>query len=173
MFIRLSEIPGELGSWTASDFHESLAPRPLFRLPTLPFVGEWLTRPNRKGTRRSLRECFYDPALVTDELIEVSYQRAAQPGAQQAFLSTVRTLGTVSGLRDGIRHSIVDNLDRLTMPVLVIWGQQDRLLSVDHAQVAANRIPNVRLHIFDQCGHCPAEEHPNAFNALVLEFLAG
>ena len=130
-----------------------------------------MTRPSRKGTRRSLYECFYDPALVTDELVEVSYQRAAQPGAQQAFLSTVRTLGTVTGLRDRIRQSLVDNLDRLAMPVLVIWGQQDRLLPVAHAQVAANSIPNVRLHIFDQCGHCPAEEHPEAFVRSVAQRL--
>jgi 4,5:9,10-diseco-3-hydroxy-5,9,17-trioxoandrosta-1(10),2-diene-4-oate hydrolase len=144
----------------------------MFRLPTLPFIGEWLSRPSRKGTAKFLKECYHDPALVTDELVEFSYQRAAQPGAQQSFLSTVRTLGSLRGLRDDVLCSVVDNLNNIAVPTLIIWGQQDNILPVAHAQVAADKIPNAQLHIFDQCGHCPPEECPDRFNELVLEFLA-
>lgn len=144
----------------------------MLRLPTLPLIGEWLSRPSRKGTAQVLKESVYDPAFVTDELVEFSYQRAAQPGAQQSFLSTVRTLGSLRGLRNDVLSSIVDNLNIVTAPTLIIWGQQDRILPVAHAHVAEEKIANARLHIFDRCGHCPAEECPEAFNALVLEFLA-
>ena len=59
------------------------------------------------------------------------------------------------------------------IPTLIIWGRQDRILPVTHSDIAASKIPNARLHIFDPCGHCPPEERPEEFNALVLDFLSG
>lgn len=143
-----------------------------FRLSSLPLIGNWLTRPSRKGTAQLLTDCYLDQDLITDEFIEFKYQLAALPGAQQTFLSTVRTLGNFWGMRDAVVASIVENLTSITAPTLIIWGQQDRILPVAHANIAANKIPHARLHIFDPCGHCPPEELPEEFNALVLEFLA-
>ena len=40
------------------------------------------------------------------------------------------------------------------------------------AWVAQERMPNVQVHIFDQCGHVPMIERAAEFNDLVLEFLA-
>ena len=145
----------------------------MLRLPTLPVIGELLTRPSRKGTASFLKECVHDPAVITDELIEFSYSLAAMPGAQKSFLSTVRTLGNFRGIRKDVLSSIVDNLTTITAPTLVFWGQQDRILPVAHAHVAEKRIPNARLHIFDPCGHLTQLERPEEFNSLVLEFLAG
>jgi pimeloyl-ACP methyl ester carboxylesterase len=143
-----------------------------FRLPTLPLVGEWLTRPSRKAAAQLLHEALYDPALITDELVDFQYQLSALPGAQGAILSILRQNVTLRGLQDHAWRSIVNNLRNITAPTLVIWGQQDRIIPVAHAQVARDRIPNVRLHIIDRCGHMPQLEHPDEFNALVLEFLA-
>jgi pimeloyl-ACP methyl ester carboxylesterase len=145
----------------------------LFRLPTLPILGELLTRPSRKGTANLLKACVHDPAVVTDELIELAYSLAVLPGAQNAFLSTVRTLGNFRGIRKDVLRSIVDNLGTITAPTLVFWGQQDRILPVAHAYIAEKRIPNARLHIFNPCGHLTQLERPEEFNSLVLEFLAG
>jgi 4,5:9,10-diseco-3-hydroxy-5,9,17-trioxoandrosta-1(10),2-diene-4-oate hydrolase len=143
-----------------------------FRLPTLPLVGKWLTRPRREGTAQLMREAFYDPALITDELVDFNYQMSTLPGAQGAILSTLRRNITLRGVQDHIWRAIVDNLHNITAPTLVIWGQQDRILPVAHAQVARDRIANVRLHLIDHCGHMPQMERPEEFNAVVLEFLA-
>jgi 4,5:9,10-diseco-3-hydroxy-5,9,17-trioxoandrosta-1(10),2-diene-4-oate hydrolase len=144
----------------------------LFRLPTLPILGELLTRPSRKGTANLLKACVHDPAVVTDELIELAYSLAVLPGAQNAFLSTVRSLGNFRGIRKDVLRSIVDNLGTITAPTLIFWGQQDRILPVAHAHVAENKIPDTQLHIFDPCGHCPQLERPEEFNSIVLKFLA-
>ncbi len=130
-------------------------------------------RPSRKGTASLLKECVYDPTLVTDELIELGYTLATLPGAQDSFLSIVRTLGNIRGMRKDVLSSIVDNLTTITAPTLIFWGQQDRILSVDHAHVAEKRIPNAQLHVFDPCGHIPQLERPEEFNSRVLQFLAG
>lgn len=143
-----------------------------FRLCTLPLIGERLARPSRKGIAQLLNDAVYDPALVTDEWVELGYQLAALPGAQQGILSALRTSCNLGGMRGDAIRSIVDNLADITAPTLILWGEQDRFLPVAHARVAEKNIPNARLHIFDACGHILQMEHPEVFNALVLEFLA-
>jgi len=145
---------------------------PLLRLATLPLIGELLTRPSRNGTFRSLKECVYDPAVLTDKWVESVYQLDALPRAQEYSLSALRGGNSVLGQRANARRSIVDNLSTITAPTLIIWGKQDRILPVAHAYVAQESMPNTELHIFNHCGHIPQLERPEEFNALVLEFLA-
>ena len=144
-----------------------------FRLCTLPLLGEWLTRPSRKGTAQLLNDVVYDPALVTDDWVELGYQLSALPGAQGPILSALRSGCNLRGMRDDVVRDIVDNLAGITAPTLIIWGRQDAIIPVAYAQVAQQGIPNSRLHIFDRCGHIPQREHPDEFNTLVLDFLAG
>ena len=144
-----------------------------FRLFSIPLIGELLTRPSRWGTAWLLKQVAFDPALITDELVELYYQLSKLPGAQKSFLSTLRVGVNFSGQRPRFVRPIVDNLGKITCPTLIIWGRQDRIIPVAHAQVAKNGIPNAELHILDSCGHGPHFERPNDFNRLVLEFLAG
>lgn len=76
------------------------------------------------------------------------------------------------GVRHEVFSSIVQQLDRIKAPTLVIWGKQDAIIPVAHAYVAASKIPNSALHIFEQCGHWAQVEYSEAFNHLVSEFLA-
>ena len=145
----------------------------LLRVLTLPIIGKLLARPSRKGTANFLKECLYDSALVTDELVDFGYSLASLPGAQDALLSTVRTLGNIRGMRKDVLRPIVDNLSAITVPTLIFWGKQDRILPVAHAQVAEEKIPDTQLKIFDPCGHFPQLERPEEFNSIVLKFLAG
>lgn len=145
----------------------------LLRVLTLPIIGKFLARPSRKGTADFLKACLYDSALVTDELIDFGYSLASLPGAQDALLSTVRTLGNIRGMRKDVLRPIVDNLSAISVPTLIFWGQQDRILPVAHAQVAEDKIPDTQLQIFDPCGHFPQLECPEEFNSIALKFLAG
>jgi 4,5:9,10-diseco-3-hydroxy-5,9,17-trioxoandrosta-1(10),2-diene-4-oate hydrolase len=143
-----------------------------FRLPTLPLIGEWLTRPSRKGAAQLLEEAFYDSALVTDALIDLDYEMAAQPGAQKVLLTTLRRSVSLLGIREDVLHPAFENLTGILAPTLIVWGEQDAILPVAHAYAGEKQIPNARLHIFDRCGHMPQLECPEEFNELVLEFLA-
>ncbi|MBN1888142.1 MAG: alpha/beta fold hydrolase [Thermoflexales bacterium] len=147
--------------------------RPSLKLSTLPFIGERLTRPSRKGISESLKRSVHDPALVTDEWIELCYRQATLPGAHRAMLATARALVDLSGVRDDVVRPVLDNLAHITAPTLIVWGRQDPSLPVAHADVAAKRMPNAHLHVFDACRHFTQLEHPQAFNALLGEFLAG
>ena len=65
-----------------------------------------------------------------------------------------------------------NNLSRITQPVLIIWGEKDRVLPLKHAYFGKEKIPNARLEIFPACGHIPFFERPEEFNRLVLDFLS-
>lgn len=43
-------------------------------------------------------------------------------------------------------------------PTLIIWGEQDKIINVEHAQRFKRDIPNSKLVIYDPCGHVPMIE---------------
>jgi 4,5:9,10-diseco-3-hydroxy-5,9,17-trioxoandrosta-1(10),2-diene-4-oate hydrolase len=94
------------------------------------------------------------------------------PGAQKAYMSVFRSISNFNGPRADILQYIRDNLGKIAVPTLIVWGKQDRLRPVAHADVAKEGIPNAQLHLFDPCGHLPPIEYPDEFNNLLLEFLA-
>ena len=144
-----------------------------FRLASVPFLGEILTRPSREASVRDLNSLVYDPSVLTDQQIEACYGMSAQPGAQQALLKTLRWAFNPLGPYKRYYAPILRRLPSISNPTLIVWGRQDRFVPVAHAHVAAKALPNARLHVFDRCGHLPMLEQTQAFNGLLLEFLEG
>ncbi len=142
------------------------------RIGSLPILGELFTRPSRKGSAQLARRLFYNQDLITDQMIEEGYEMSSLPGAQRCLLSALRSMCNIWGAKSDVYRPILDRLDEIEAPTLVIWGAQDRLLPVAHAHLAAKRLPNARLHIFDPCGHVPNIERPQEYNALVIDFLS-
>ncbi len=144
----------------------------LLRLASIIVLGDLLSRrPSHGSLAYGLKLTVKDPALITEEWIELAYQMAAQPGAQQAWLKTLRGMCNLLGQHPCFVNPIVNGLTSLRCPTLVMWGQHDRIVPVTHAQVAATGIMNARLRIFEQCGHNPMLEQTSAFNQALLEFL--
>lgn len=145
----------------------------VLRLASIPLIGELLTRPSRKGTYRFMKECVYDPSILTNDVIELGYRITSLPNAQKAFLKTLRSSCEFGGMNKMVLGTFLEHLHKITAPTLVVWGQQDKIIPVDLAHVAEKRIPNAKLHIFDPCGHFPQIERSEEFNNLVLDFLKG
>jgi pimeloyl-ACP methyl ester carboxylesterase len=142
------------------------------RIGSLPIFGELFTRPSRKGSAQLSRRLFYNQDLITDQMIEEGYEMSSLPGAQRCKLSALRSMCNIWGVKGDVYRPILDRLDEIEVPTLVIWGTQDRILPVAHAHLAAKRLPNARLHIFDPCGHVPNIERAQEYNALVIDFLS-
>ncbi|MGL4368731.1 MAG: alpha/beta fold hydrolase [Spirochaetota bacterium] len=64
-----------------------------------------------------------------------------------------------------------DRLSKLTMPVLVIWGDKDRILHVSCVQVLEKNLPRCRTHILKDCGHGPMMERPEETAGYIREFM--
>jgi L-proline amide hydrolase len=67
--------------------------------------------------------------------------------------------------------SIIDRLDRITAPTLLISGKYDEA-APSTVQPFADRIPGVRWHMFEHSSHVPHIEERAAYMALVQRFVA-
>ncbi len=75
-------------------------------------------------------------------------------------------------LTPGARRAFVQRRAHLRPPTFILWGADDQVIPVAHANAGQALIPGARLHIFPNSGHGPNIEHMEEFNKLVMEFLA-
>ena len=64
-----------------------------------------------------------------------------------------------------------NQLDKLTLPVLVITGEDDRIVPTRESLRLAEELPNASLVIIQQAGHLPHEEQPVVFVDAVNTFV--
>ena len=69
-------------------------------------------------------------------------------------------------------YPIRDRLGEIASPVLVVWGENDRLVPVRDAHEFGRLIPDARVEVWPETGHVAMLERPAAFNALVEHFIA-
>ncbi|XP_072296208.1 monoacylglycerol lipase abhd6-A-like [Eucyclogobius newberryi] len=70
------------------------------------------------------------------------------------------------------RHSLQKNLLHITVPVHVVWGQQDQVLHVSGASVIAAALPHSQVALLEDCGHSVALERPRKLATLICNFLS-
>lgn len=140
-------------------------------LAAFPAIAK-LIPPSRSGVRMALNSCVYDPKSVPDEWIEFSFRRFNLFGQKEALISLLVTNLDFWGVRREVFSPIIQQLDRIKAPTLIIWGKQDSITPVAHAYVAFSKISDSSLHVFERCGHWAQVEYPQEFNRLVSEFLA-
>jgi pimeloyl-ACP methyl ester carboxylesterase len=91
-----------------------------------------------------------------------------EPTASSAFSRTLRAVVDWRG-------QVVTMLDRCyltqSVPVQLIWGQDDSVVPVSHAQLAHAAMPGSQLEIFDKSGHFPFHDFPDRFVEVVERFI--
>jgi pimeloyl-ACP methyl ester carboxylesterase len=119
-------------------------------------------QPTAAYVRERMEEIFYDPSLVTPEWVE-SIRR---------IVTTRRTaLRVLQVARAAKRHNVEDRLSQIRVPTLLVWGKDDRITPIEVAERFHNRIRGSQFVSLSNCGHAPMLECPEAFNALVGEWL--
>jgi pimeloyl-ACP methyl ester carboxylesterase len=107
------------------------------------------------------------PAPVVAELWR-SYSSLGDDAARRAFLRTLRAVVDPRG-------QAVSAANRLHLaaevPTLILWGDSDPIIPVDHAHAAHASIPGSRLEIFEGVGHYPHCETPERFVEVLSEFI--
>jgi pimeloyl-ACP methyl ester carboxylesterase len=63
-------------------------------------------------------------------------------------------------------------LERISCPVLLVWGRQDLMVFQTGAQRVLDTAPDGRLELIEDCGHCPQLEAPERFGELLIGFAA-
>lgn len=124
----------------------------------------------RDGIERKLRNVMFDDATeVTPEFVDEEWRVNNGPGAHAAFARISRYIAEEID-DDVVGERLAALPDR--PPIAVIWGRDDRAipLSVGHACRDLLR-PELFAEIPD-AAHAPYFERPDAFNALLLDFLS-
>ena len=142
------------------------------RLMSLPFLGEFVTKPSRKMAYLFFKPAVLNPTQLKGQFTDIYYELFSLPGAQTALLKVLRSMCTIFGTKKDVLDETMMNLHRITSPTLIIWGRQDAILPLKQAYYAKEKISNSKLHIIEQCGHMPNFEKPDEFNQVVLDFLS-
>ncbi len=101
--------------------------------------------------KSSLAENFARPELLTEELVDRYWELLRFPGNRKAAVDRGKTP------REPEKWAEVG---RLKMPVLLLWGEQDKVIPLSHARAFAAAIPGSKLITYADAGHLPMEETP-------------
>jgi pimeloyl-ACP methyl ester carboxylesterase len=61
-------------------------------------------------------------------------------------------------------------LSRVSIPVLVAWGESDQVIDAEYGRVYAQSFPNARFELIPEAGHLPQIEQPELLLPLVRQF---
>jgi len=141
----------------------SLAPNYLL----VPVIGRVLTAfslTSDKLVREGLRKSFYDPAKITEERVAAYYLPLTTRDGQRAALRARVQTGA---------YPFEQDLHKITMPTLIIWGAEDQLIPVEAGRKFNELIPGSKLIVFENCGHLAAEEVPDRVVKEISNFVLG
>ena len=115
------------------------------------------------GARPELIEmAWHKPALLSPEMLAL-YQKPLKVDNWDKALWEFTLASRPSGL--------AERLNELTLPVLVITGDDDRIVPTEDSVRLAGELPNARLVVINNAGHVPHEEQPEAFMDAVNDFV--
>jgi pimeloyl-ACP methyl ester carboxylesterase len=126
--------------------------------------------PNRETMRAVLRGLMHREDSITDDLLDARIEMALLPGALDAH----RNRGLATKRSDDLeqRNDLRQRLPRLSHPMIVLWGKQDKNMVIEVGYKVRDMLPNLRgFYEFDNAGHHVQTDQYEAFNARVIEFL--
>lgn len=136
--------------------------RPLFNTPQFDHLGPLVARQLQAQGVTLLQTAFHDPSKITPEIYE-GYQKPLQVNDWDKALWELTLASNESQL--------ADHLKEFDLPMLVITGDDDRIVPTEQSLQLAKEIPGAKLAVIPQCGHVPHEECPVEFMQAVTDFL--
>lgn len=139
-------------------------------------LQEFTEDPTRQRLIDWLNSMVYDPALVTEQLIEERWALATDP---ETLASARRMYGKAAFAQMMSMMKAADvpmpwaQMHKVQAPTLLTWGRDDRVSPLDMALLPMRTIPNAEFHVFPNCGHWVMIEAKQAFERTVLAFLTG
>ncbi|HIK55697.1 MAG TPA: alpha/beta fold hydrolase [Synechococcales cyanobacterium M55_K2018_004] len=116
--------------------------------------------------RAALKQVYAQPELVTDELVESFVTPTADRGAAKVLCRLVKE--RTKNIFSASAHALLRHLD---MPVLMLWGQQDRVIPIAWGRELARTYKHLKLVELSPAGHCPYDECPEQVNREILNWV--
>ncbi|QSB03912.1 alpha/beta fold hydrolase [Natronoglycomyces albus] len=136
-----------------------------WRLLEPPIIGELVSKlsaVDRSSYANMVADMFAHQDQVTDEVIDAMWK-------PNTFANNI---AATTQLQRGLDWRLTEAaMPDLPHPTLVLWGEEDSVLSVDLAQTFETLIPNSVVHRFSDCGHALTLDCSAEVNTAMAEFL--
>ena len=126
------------------------------------FGGSFPKRESYDYIKEKVQFTFYDPATATKELVDDVFKTVNDRSKVIRILTMAKS---------AIRHNMAKELSKITIPVSLIWGANDKVTPPEVATEFHQLLPNSELNWVEKCGHAPMMEHPEVFNNYLEKFL--
>ncbi len=130
------------------------------------FIDGFIAFGRRRDLETVLRLLVHDPALISRAMVEDVLRYKRLDGVTAALETLARAW--FPGGRQSL--DLTTEVAGLAPPVQLIWGRDDRIIPVTHAETLAARLP---VHLLADAGHLPHMEKSAAVNALIRRFIEG
>jgi len=124
--------------------------------------GAVLFPADREQARAVMRSMMGPNSLMPPDNVLDDMVRRARVGPAARLAATA----------DGMEPYLLDGrLDEVTVPVELVWGEEDGLMPVAYARRLLDGLPAARLHLVAGCGHIPQRECPDRVVRVLTEAL--
>jgi pimeloyl-ACP methyl ester carboxylesterase len=151
---------------TQLPWYKNLGAATVQKLLGNPTLGKFFFRQIAKPdvVRKILKQAYFRPEAVTDELIEILMKPSTDEGAAEVFLAFTRySQGSLPE----------DLLPRIACPTLILWGSEDPWEPIELGRELA-QFPSVEAFIpLEGVGHCPQDEAPEMVNPILSDWILG
>jgi len=123
--------------------------------------------------RRFLETIVFNQSLITDPLVALRNESANRPGAAEArriFQEGTQKTNSDPNLRLGFE--MIHTLPRLTIPMMFIWGEDDRFAPVELGRELERLLPKVPFHYVAKAGHQVQNDQAETVSKLMLDFFS-
>lgn len=122
--------------------------------------------PTLKKMKNFIRVMVADAKQISDEEVQARYEGSLDP----EHIEFYHRYNVAFGRRGGM-DPLWKDLEKITADTLLLWGRDDRTITLDGASIMLKRIRNVQMHVFGNCGHWVQVERKAEFERLVVDFL--
>lgn len=132
-----------------------------------PFIN-WIVMnivPSRMRASYTLRRLFHDPEKVSEKIIERYATFFNQPNSYNSFVESAEQILPQNP------EAIIEDIKKIHVPSLILWGENDTVIPVEHAYRLNLDIRNSSLVIIPACGHIPHEEKPEESLKAIVNFM--
>ena len=141
---------------------QSVAPT-YMRIPVLGRLLVALALTSDRLVRGGLEKSLFDDSKITEERVAAYHRPLKTRGGQLAAVRSRMQAG---------EFPIEQQLDKVTVPTLIIWGAEDTLIPLAAGRKLNALIPASKLVIIANCGHTPQEEQPERVLDEIQKFVS-
>ncbi len=134
-----------------------------FKIARIPVLNQLMAKVlPRDMVRKSVENVYGNPLLVTDELVDRYFELTTRAGNRRSLIKRLSQLSP---------GKYVHRLSEIKQPTLIMWGSLDQLIPIEIGEQFHQAISNSQLIRFNELGHVPQEENPQATVTVLKRFL--